>query len=82
MPDHEQPRRISTASSQFKLPKDLLSTARQAAATLPCIETWPSRTEAVQAVMLTAWRHGLRSGLLVGLPSGIILALIILWGIT
>lgn len=64
----------------MKLPKALLNMARQAAATLPCIQGWPSRTEAMQGVMLVAWQYGLRAGLMVGLPSGIILALMV-WGI-
>lgn len=65
----------------MKLPKSLLPTARQAAATLPRIETWPNRTEAMQAVMATAWQYGLRSGLLVGLPAGALITLIAWWAL-
>jgi hypothetical protein len=63
----------------MKLPSPLTRVARQAAATLPTIPTWPSRTEAMQGVMAVAWQYGLRSGLMVGIPGGAILMLFMLW---
>lgn len=61
------------------LPKALVNMSRQASATLPKIQSWPDRTEALQVVMAAAWQYGLRAGLMVGLPCGVVLTVVI-WG--
>lgn len=63
----------------MKLPRALVGMAQKGAATIHTMDR-VGRSDVMQWTMLIAWQYGLRCGLMVGLPAGVILT-VISWGV-